>query len=78
MPEQPVPEAVRYLASRYEHRCLLSLAELTEAGMAGYRRAREKFDPTGGVDFADYAYWWVKQAITRAIVDRPPSLLLGQ
>ena len=69
MSDQPIPEAVRYLASRYEGRCTLPPSALVEAGMAGYRRAQAKFDPTGDVDFADYAYWWVKQAITKAIVD---------
>jgi len=75
MPEQPVPEAVRYLASRYEPRCLLTLDELIAAGMGGYRRAEEKFDAAHGTDFADCAYWWAKQAITKAIVDRQAALL---
>ena len=70
MSDPPIPEAVRYLAARYEPRCLLSLQELTEAGMAGYRRAQAKFDPSRGTDFAEHAYWWVKQAIAKAIIDQ--------
>jgi RNA polymerase nonessential primary-like sigma factor len=74
MPGQAIPEAVRYLAARYKSRCALDASVLLEAGMLGYQRALDEFDPARGVDFANYAYWWVKQAITKAIVDHESPL----
>jgi RNA polymerase primary sigma factor len=45
----------------------LSLADLTEAGTAGLRRAAERFDPAAGPAFATYAVWWVRQAVAGAV-----------
>ena len=53
------------IARRYRDLRGAELDDLIQAGSMGLIRAAEKFDPERGYKFSTYAYWWIRQRITR-------------
>ena len=66
---------VIYVANRYRGHGL-PLLDLVQEGNMGLMRALEKFDASRGLKFVTYAHWWVRQAISRALVEQQRTVRL--
>src|SRR6266508_1817824 len=63
-----VSVAKRYLGSE------LTLLDLVQEGNIGLMKAVDRFQYRRGFKFSQYATWWIRQAITRAIADHSRTI----
>lgn len=63
------------VAKNYQNRGL-SLQDLIQAGSMGLMRSAEKFDYSRGFKFSTYAYWWIRQSISKALTEQSRTIRL--
>jgi RNA polymerase sigma factor (sigma-70 family) len=73
----PNQRLVAHVAKQFVNRNV-PLIDLIQEGNIGLMRAVDRFDHERGYKFATYAVWWIRQAISKAIVDKSRLIRLPE
>lgn len=68
---------VVHVAKSYQGRGL-SLQDLLQEGSMGLMKSVEKFNPLAGSRFGNYAFWWIRQAIRKAVFRHSRTIRLPE
>lgn len=60
---------VPHVAKNFSHPGI-SFMDLVQEGNIGLLKAVDRFDPRRGYRFSTYAYWWIRQAISKAVAEK--------
>lgn len=66
---------VMSIAQRYDNMGA-EMADLVQGGLIGLLRGIEKFDSSKGFRISTYVYWWIRQGVSRALVENSRTLRL--
>ncbi|CAI0395212.1 unnamed protein product [Linum tenue] len=66
---------VMSIAQKYD-RMGVELADLVQGGLIGLLRGIEKFDSSKGFKMSTYVYWWIRQGVSKALVENSRTLRL--
>ena len=66
---------VIHVANRYRSHGV-PLLDLIQEGNIGLMRALDKFEPQRGLKFVTYAHWWIRQAVSRALIEQHRTVRL--
>lgn len=63
------------IAQRYDNMGA-EMGDLVQGGLIGLLRGIEKFDSSKGFKISTYVYWWIRQGVSRALVENSRTLRL--
>lgn len=66
---------VMSIAQRYDNMGA-EMADLIQGGLMGLLRGIEKYDSLKGFKISTYVYWWIRQGVSRALVENSRTLRL--
>ncbi|CAL1412248.1 unnamed protein product [Linum trigynum] len=66
---------VMSIAQKYDNMGA-ELADLVQGGLIGLLRGIEKFDSSKGFKISTYVYWWIRQGVSKALVENSRTLRL--
>ncbi|KAI4330787.1 hypothetical protein MLD38_029039 [Melastoma candidum] len=66
---------VMSIAQRYDNMGV-EMSDLVQGGLIGLLRGIEKFDSSKGFKISTYVYWWIRQGVSRALVENARTLRL--